>query len=343
MSSARLLEPFLEPLDPNGDYILPTTQYIASAAIVVVFVYLVSLVIMEINYFRFAVWMAWRRMERINTSSSGEQDDHLPKVEERLGNTNMLEGIYEEKQEIVDQNYTRSMSSSDLEMSASEEIEAMSPSRNHGAENGQPQTQSSNDNAIEIDQGITVVTQQQQQQSSHQNHHHSSIPHQDDILSSSKHSAIGHLLQDVRSNLSSLHSNSPLRVIGKNKSTSIISADGSKKCLGSNQDDIPNNTATNTTPAELQKAYQTIHKSSLLAILASLIIYTITATFIALYTRGLKDEVIAVIVGSSKFVSSVILFILSAKFPQWVSCVVCVRVDEKVFSIMMIVLFCFIY
>ena len=332
MSSARLLEPFLEPLDPNGDYILPTTQYIASAAIVVVFVYLVSLVIMEINYFRFAVWMAWRRMERINTSSSGEQDDHLPKVEERLDNANMLEGIYEEKQEIVDQNYTRSMSSSDLEMSASEEIEAMSPSRNHGAENGHPETQNSND-AIQIDQGITVVTQQQQP----------SIPHQDDILSSSKHSAIGHLLQDVRSNLSSLHSNSPLHVIGKNKSTSIISADGSKKCLGSNQDDIPNNTTTNTTPAELQKAYQTIHKSSLLAILTSLIIYTITATFIALYTRGLKDEVIAVIVGSSKFVSSVILFILSAKFPQWVSCVVCVRVDEKVFSIMMIVLFRFIY
>jgi hypothetical protein len=62
-TSAPITEPFLEPLDQNGDYILPTTQYIANAAILVVFVYLVALVIMEINYFRFAVWRAWRRME----------------------------------------------------------------------------------------------------------------------------------------------------------------------------------------------------------------------------------------------------------------------------------------
>jgi len=318
-SKAHLIEPFLEPLDTNGDYILPTTQYIASAAIVVVFLYLVSLVIMEINYFRFAVWMAWRRMERIKNNSRDEQkEDHLSKVEECLkkNENNSLEEIYEEKQDKIDQNCTRSMSSSDLEISASEEIEAMSPSRTNNVENGHPETQRNND-AIQIDQGITVVTLQEQS-SSHQDHHPSIPHHQDDYLCSSKHSAIGLLLQDVRSNLSSLQSNSPLRV-GKNKSTSFISVDSSKQCLSSDQGDTPNNNITHSTnPAQLQKAYQTIHKSSLYAILTSLIIYTITATFIALYTRGLKDEVIAVIVGSSKFVSSVILFILSAKFPQWI-------------------------
>jgi hypothetical protein len=317
-SKPRLIEPFLEPLDNNGAYILPTTQYIASAAIVCIFVYLVALVIMEINYFRFAVWSAWRRMERIGLSSDAEHhqrgEEELSKVEERLDNieTNELEDG-----DMVDKNCTRSMSSSDLEMFASEEVEMMSSpsssrSNNNGVEkNGHSEIQNDNYGAIQIDQGITVVTQQQQQLS------HPSTIHQD-VLTSSKHSAIGRLLQDVRTNLSSLHSNS---VGKKNKSSiSIISADAngsSQKCL-SNDQDTPNIT-TIINPATLQKAYKTIHQSSLLAITTSLILYTITATFIALYTRGLKDEVIAVIVGSSKFVSSVILFILSAKFPQWVS------------------------
>ncbi len=285
-------------------------------------------------------------MERIQglTSGSaehqqwGEEEQLLSKVEERLDiETNELE----EGPDMVDKNCTRSMSSSDLEMSASEEVEMMSsPSRsNNGAEmNGHHPEILHSDNdygAIQIDQGITVVTQQQQQQPLS----HPSTIHQDD-LTSSKHSAIGRLLQDVRTNLSSLHSsNSPLRVVGKkNKSSSIsiisAAANGSgssQKCLNNiDQHDtttLPNITTTitpNINPATLQKAYKTIHQSSLLAISSSLILYTITATFIALYTRGLKDEVIALIVGSSKFVSSVILFILSAKFPQWVSCLVCV-------------------
>ena len=175
------------------------------------------------------------------------------------------------------------------------------------AENDHPETQSNHD-AIQIDQGVTVVTQQQSPRQ--QNHRHSSIP---DIESSS-HSAIGHLMDDVRSNLSSLQPTSPLRSI---RSSSIISIDNSsRKSLTNEHNDNPTNS---NNPAALEKAYQTIHTSSLIAILASLTLYTITATCMALFTRGLKDEVVAVIVGFSKFVASVIVFILSAKVPQWVS------------------------
>ena len=166
-----------------------------------------------------------------------------------------------------------------------------------------PETQSNHD-AIQIDQGVTVVTQQQSPQ---QNRHHSSIP---DIESSS-HSAIGHLLDDVR--------NPPLLfVLWRIDQSSIISIDNSsRKSLTNEHDDNPTNS---NNPAALEKAYQTTHTSALIAILASLTLYTITATCMALFTRGLKDEVVAVIVGFSKFVASVIVFILSAKVPQWVSC-----------------------
>mmetsp|Transcript_2457 Transcript_2457/g.5437 ORF Transcript_2457/g.5437 Transcript_2457/m.5437 type:complete len:888 (+) Transcript_2457:166-2829(+) len=305
MTSASIIEPFLEPLDTNGDYILPTTQYIANAAILVIFAYLVALVIMEINYFRFAVWMAWRRMERLKTNEQQGYGQNQNKVDGCLENNEMNEE--DEGEKIVEKNCKRSVSSYSEMSASSEDNQMMTPSRNSDAENDHPETQSNHD-AIQIDQGVTVVTQQQQ--SSQQNRHHSSIP---DIESSS-HSAIGHLMDDVRSNLSSLQPTSPLRSI---RSSSIISIDNnsSHKSLTNEHDDNPTNS---NNPAALEKAYQTIHTSALIAILASLTLYTITATCMALFTRGLKDEVVAVIVGFSKFVASVIVFILSAKVPQWI-------------------------
>ena len=303
--TASIIEPFLEPLDTNGDYILPTTQYIANAAILVIFAYLVALVIMEINYFRFAVWMAWRRMERLKTNEQQGYGQNQNKVDGCLENNEMNEE--DEGEKIVEKNCTRSVSSYSEMSASSEDNQMMTPSRKYDAENDHPETQSNHD-AIQIDQGVTVVTQQQSPQ---QNRHHSSIP---DIESSS-HSAIGHLMDDVRSNLSSLQPTSPLRSI---RSSSIISIDNnsSHKSLNNEQNDNPTNS---NNPAALEKAYQTIHTSALIAILASLTLYTITATCMALFTRGLKDEVVAVIVGFSKFVASVIVFILSAKVPQWVS------------------------
>ena len=319
--AANIIEPFLEPLDANGDYILPTTQYIANAAILVVFVYLVALVIMEVNYFRFAVYMAWRRMERSSSSCCGVGQNNN-KVMDLLENGIDLEGNDddEEVDSIVNKNCTKSVSSSEMS------IMMTPPRRNNNVQNDHAEAQTNNDSIPIIDQGITVVTRHQSTSSSlsHQNHQQSSTRDDDndlDDLSSSKHSAIGLLLQDVRSNLPSLHSPLSPLCVGRNKSSSIISVDSSsssRKCLGEppHDDNNPNNNHNSTA---LQNAYKTIHKSSLIAIFTSLIIYTITAICISLFTRGLKDEVIALIVGSSKFVASVIVFILSAKFPQWVS------------------------
>jgi len=240
---------------------------------------------MEVNYFRFAVYMAWRQMERSSSSSSGGTNG---KVMDMLENGIELQGNDDDDdvESIVDKNCTKSVSSSEMSF-------IMTPPRNNNTvENNDHYAEAQNDNDDSIiqiiDQGMTVVTQHQS----------------DDDLSSSKHSAIGLLLQDVRSNLPSLHPTSPLRL--KSRSSSIISVDNN-----------PNN-PNNTHSTALQNAYKTIHKSSLIAILTSLTIYTITATLISIYTRGLNDEVIAVIVGSSKFVASVIVFILSAKFPQWI-------------------------
>eukprot|EP00984_Skeletonema_dohrnii_P021680 scaffold10871_cov131-Skeletonema_dohrnii-CCMP3373.AAC.7 len=252
--------------------------------------------------------MAWRRMERLNKEQQAGGDGQN-KVDGCLENNEMKEEVEGDKI-AVEKNCTRSVSSSEMSAS-SEEKEMMTPSRNSDVENDHPETQSNHD-AIQIDQGVTVVTQQQQSPRQ-QNRHHSSIPG----IESSSHSAIGHLMDDVRSNLSSLQPTSPLRSI---RSSSIISIDNksSHKSLN-NENDNPNNNNSNNSAAALQKAYQTIHTSSLIAILASLTLYTITATCMALFTRGLKDEVVAVIVGFSKFVASVIVFILSAKVPQWVS------------------------
>lgn len=40
---------------------------------------------------------------------------------------------------------------------------------------------------------------------------------------------------------------------------------------------------------------------------------------IVLNTRGVEEKVVAIIGGASKFVASVLVFIVSAKIPQWVS------------------------
>lgn len=38
-------------------------------------------------------------------------------------------------------------------------------------------------------------------------------------------------------------------------------------------------------------------------------------------TRGLDEKVVAIIVGTSQFMASMMVFIVSAKVPQWVSLV----------------------
>lgn len=71
--------------------------------------------------------------------------------------------------------------------------------------------------------------------------------------------------------------------------------------------------------ADLEKAYRCVRWASAQAILLSMAIYSATALGIALSTRGLDPKVIAIITGASKFLASLIAFIISTKVPQWVS------------------------
>jgi hypothetical protein len=69
----------------------------------------------------------------------------------------------------------------------------------------------------------------------------------------------------------------------------------------------------------LNNSYSTIRKSSLFTILFWIVLYFATAVGIIVNTRGLEEKVVAIIGGASKFVAAVLVFIVSAKIPQWVS------------------------
>jgi hypothetical protein len=70
----------------------------------------------------------------------------------------------------------------------------------------------------------------------------------------------------------------------------------------------------------LTAAYSQIRKASFSTILLWTGIYLATAAGIAFNTRGLEEKVVAIIGGTSKFMASLLLFIVSAKIPQWVRC-----------------------
>ena len=302
-----LIEPFLEPLDSNGDYIPPTTQYIANAAIIVVFAYLVLLTIMEVNYFRFAVFRASRGLER--RAPTKEEGGSLMLATGASGGIAIAP--------------TASSSSSSLPLSAaSDEVdEAETSTTLAGVSEGK------NDNDA------------QRRQS-----HHQSISSSLNLNNqSSCHSAIGLLMQGSRFSRHRRNQaekkKKKLLLVPMSIKTKRRSDDGNCKNRDNNDvntDDIHNNnnvistavngctsataTSTNINP-NLQLANNAIATSSLFAITTSLVLYTITAIVISINTRGLQDEVVAIITGISKFFAAVIVFILSAKFPQWVSAV----------------------
>lgn len=82
--------------------------------------------------------------------------------------------------------------------------------------------------------------------------------------------------------------------------------------------------------AVLSTSYSAIRKSSLFTILLSITLYLVTAVGIIVNTRGLEEKVVLIIGGASKFVASVLVFIVSAKIPQWVSSHGCIILDACV-------------
>ena len=247
---AAKLDPLLSAL--NEDYIndLPTSQSIANGAIIAIFAYLVPLLTMEINYFRFAVYKSWRR------------DNHLLRIARRK----RLKTKERQQKEKSDDD-----SSNDRFVINNEA--GMKGVDDEGADE------------------IMIAA-------------HIDEDDEDDDAS-----AVGYLLNDVSSALQDL----PARMSGgggggASRSPSVATL--------SIQEHI--NTNNNNIEA-LYEAYKIIRQSSMYAIFTSLTVCTVTAIGISLNTRGLDPKVIAIIIGASQFMTALMVFIVSAKVPQWVS------------------------
>ena len=311
-----IIEPFLEPLDTAGNYILPTTQYIANAAILVVFAYLIPLIVMEVNYFRYAVWRSHGRLVRNKVVAAvgvAEEEEGDGGVE---GEGVKAKGVVEKKKKkessssgrstsrlddeenqrtIVMQNLTSSVSSDDM----SAVVAADEEKKNNDDDNNDDEKQS------------------QSKKDNNNNNHNT-------LQDTSRHSAVGHLMHDVRSMSVTRSTVVPDVITRRNNSRRRSSTSNSKH-------DNKNNQTTTTDQQQQQQqqqlllhnAYKCIQTSSLISIISSLLIYTISATLIAMYTRNMEPKMVAVVTGSSKFVAAVIVFILSAKVPQWVSIIIC--------------------
>lgn len=335
-----IIEPFLEPLDTSGNYILPTTQYIANAAILVVFAYLIPLIVMEVNYFRYAVWRSHGRLVRKKDVVAIE-GDVASKVEggveggegvkagsvvakkKKEGSSSSSGKSDEENQRaIVMQNLTSSVSSDDISAVAEENKHDNDRKNGHqGGEELRVEKINSYYNTIiqekknnDDDNNDDDRNQSQTKNDNNNNNNHL-------LQDTSRHSAVGHLMHDVRS--MSVRSTIVVPdVISRRNSRRLSNTSINNKHTKSNKHDI-NQTTTDQQHQQqqllLHNAYKCIQSSSLISIILSLLIYTISATLIALYTRNMESKMVAVVTGSSKFVAAVIVFILSAKFPQWVS------------------------
>jgi len=128
----------------------------------------------------------------------------------------------------------------------------------------------------------------------------------DDDNVSDTSSAVGHLMADVTSAIHETTSNVRHSFSPSNAAQTTTIQDHSTT--------IPHDTST----LQLQEAYTAIRKSSMEAIISSLLLYTVTAIGISLGTRGLDPKVIAVVIGASQFMTALMVFIVSAKVPQWV-------------------------
>ena len=299
--TATIIEPFLEPLDTAGNYILSTTQYIANAAILVVFAYLIPLIVMEVNYFRYAVWRAHGRLVRnkvvaavgVAAKEVGGDDVEGEGVRAKKGSSSSSSGRStsrhdeENQRAIMMQNLTSSVSSDD--MSA---VESADDEENKDDDN---------DRTDGHHQGEELLVEK---------------INNNTLQDTSRHSAVGHLMHDVRS----------MSVTRSTIVPDVISRRNSRRSSTTSINNDKNNQTTTDQQQQQQQqqlllhtAYKCIQSSSLISIISSLLIYTISATLIALYTRNMEPKMVAVVTGSSKFVAAVIVFILSAKVPQWVS------------------------
>ena len=175
--------------------------------------------------------------------------------------------------------------------------------------------------------------------------YHSSSSSSSDSFSSS---AVGHLMNDVHSHFHHYcygalhpHNNDEKYNTTNYKTDGDYNVDETSGDNAPNTDDKYNYTTTNNNSTNdlggnsvhgggiggnngvndqlLQRAYRTIRIASMQAILSSLFLYSITAAGVAINTRGLDPKVIAIIIGTSQFMTALMVVIVTAKVPQWVS------------------------
>ena len=248
---AAKLDPLLSAL--NEDYIndLPTSQSIANGAIIAIFAYLVPLLTMEINYFRFAVYKSWRRDNHFLRNSIARRKRLKKKEQKEKSDDDSSNDRF-----VID---------------------------NEAGTKGV-------DDVGEADEIIIGA-------------HHIDEDDDDDA------SAVGYLLNDVSSALQDL----PARMSGGGGGGASCSPSAATLSI---QEHINYNT---NNIESLYEAYKIIRQSSMYAIFTSLTVCTVTAIGISLNTRGLDPKVIAIIIGASQFMTALMVFIVSAKVPQWVS------------------------
>ena len=310
--------PRLDPLLSaySDDSILPSSQNVTNAAIIAIFAYLVPLLTMEINYFRLAIYQSWRRQtgRRIDRNRKRKNQRRWRRDDSDRGGR--IDG-QRQRDNIVCGSSSSSSSSHPLSTVPNSDIN-IPPSasdvpiitENKYYDDDDDDGKEDNDNNMRC---ITSF---------------------DSCSSSSSASVSGNLVHDA--------TDASRVLLG----SSLNAGDASRRMVGSTftggavnsnrDDDRDDNVNQGDNDADgddghgeeeeivkllLQRAlhYQCIRRASAEAILSSLFIYSITALGVGYSTRGLDPQVVAIIVGVSQFVTSVMIVIVSAKVPQWVS------------------------
>ncbi|KAL7518112.1 hypothetical protein ACHAWX_002973 [Stephanocyclus meneghinianus] len=146
--------------------------------------------------------------------------------------------------------------------------------------------------------------------------HEHSLQHDDDAssLSSIGDATISSILLD---NVLS-HAITTSQMLRDSASLSILSSKQATSCHTQDEGILRQRQQQQQPQREtLTAAYSQIRKASFTTILLWIGIYLATAAGIAFNTRGLEEKVVAIIGGASKFMASLLLFIVSAKIPQW--------------------------
>lgn len=294
------------------DYILPTSQSVTNAAIIVIFAYLVALLTMEINYFRLAIYRNWRiAVSRLpkkdnNNSKHGaiggannrEKKKHKATTQPLQGRTEArgdnydvgtLISKFDTSNALLPLQQHRGNTTTNHDIRRLDTIQSAN-NKNATAINGDYDNNfigmslSSSFSTGDYDQGEELAAEDEYCLDHSHNDNHETNLNNNRICHHNRDDEMIMIIDDTHD------------------------ADA----------DTNNNDATNKLLLRRTQLYQCIRHASTEAILSSMFIYILTAWGVGYSTVGLDSKVIAIIAGGSQFVTAVMIVIMSAKIPQWV-------------------------